>query len=140
MEPQRQFWKVRHRNRFLLTIMKELAGNAHISFEGDQKVLGLAAIQGATQVEDSVLKRNTLLPRQEFVSVPLEPSTLSPIFSKIGGTIPKSVRHILIEKNGQLEFAAYDNFHPECIFFGDAVSNAFLDVLISEGVLKRLDS
>jgi hypothetical protein len=139
MESSRKLWKVKNKNRFLLTVMNDLAGNAHISFEGDSKVLGLADLQGASQLENVVLKRNTLAPRQEFVIVPLDSSTIPAIFSKIGGTIPKSVLHIQIEKNGRLEFAGYDNFHPESIYFGDAVTDACFDSLISERILKRLD-
>ncbi|MGA3047000.1 MAG: hypothetical protein ABSD67_10280 [Terracidiphilus sp.] len=99
-----------------MAVMIELAGDAHISFEGDSKILGLADLPGASQIENSVLKRYTLFPRQEFVIAPLERSTVSAVFSKIGGTIPKSVLHILIEKDGRLEFGAYDRFHPECFF------------------------
>ena len=90
-------------------------------------------------MENLNLKRNTLLPRQEFVIVPLDSSTISAIFSKIGGTISKSVLHVQIEKNGRLEFGGYDNFNAECMFFGSAISNAFLDSLVSEGLLRRID-
>ena len=120
--------------------MEELAGDAHISFEGDSRILGLTNVPGASQIENAVLKRNTSLPRQEFVVVPLEPSSISTVFTKIGGTIPKSVLHIQIEKNGKLEFGSYDSFHPGCIVFGNAIKGTFLDSLISDGLLERLSS
>jgi len=138
MEIENRFWKVRHKNRFLLEVMRHLAGNAQISFEGGSEIVGLAEIPGASQIETSVLKRNTLAPRLEFVVVPLEISTIPAIFAGIGGTIPKSVLHILIEKNGQLEFGAYDNFHPECIVLGPATSGAALESLISKGLLVQV--
>ena len=40
------------------------------------------------------------------------------IIAAIGGTIPNAIIHIQIEKDGLLQFGAYDNFHPECIHFG----------------------
>jgi hypothetical protein len=43
------------------------------------------------------------------------------IIAAIGGTVPGAIIHVQIEKDGQLQFAAYDNFHPECIHFGSAV-------------------
>lgn len=102
MDQTRQLWKVRHKNRLLLSMMKELAGNAHISFEGEFDVAGLAAIPGASQIETQMLKRNTLSPRQEFVVVTLEPSNIAPIISKLGGTTPRGVLHVQIEKDGRL--------------------------------------
>jgi hypothetical protein len=136
MEPAHQSWKVRNKNRFLLAIMKELAGDAHISFEGGAKILSLVGLPGASQIENRVLKRNTLWPKQEFVVMPLEPSTIPAIFTGIGGTIPRSVLHIQIEKDGQIEFGAYDNFNPESIVFGSAITKAFIEALTSEGILK----
>jgi len=137
MEPGRQFLKVRNKNRLLLVVMKQFAGNAHISFEGDSKILPLAEIQGASQEETPLLKRNTTLPRQDFVIAPLESTTIQTILSKIGGSIPRSVLHIHIEKNGHLEFGAYDNFHPESMFFGGAMTDSSIEALIAEGALER---
>jgi hypothetical protein len=118
--------------------MKELAGDAHISFEGDLSILGLVGLPGASQIETSVLKRNTLWPQQDFVIVPLEPSAIEAIFTRIGGTVPRTVHHIQIEKGGRLEFGAYDNFYPECIFLGCAITQTFIDSQISEGTLRSL--
>jgi hypothetical protein len=138
MKSTHQIWKVRDKNRLLLAIMNELAGDANISFEGDSKILSLVALPGASQMETSVLKRSTLWPQQDFVVVLLEPSIISQIFAKIGGTIPRSVLHIQIEKEGRLEFGAYDNFNPESMFFGSAIREAFLESLVSEGFLRKI--
>jgi len=119
--------------------MRHLAGNAHISFEGGEEILGLVELPGASQVETSILKRNTLAPRLEFVHVPLVNATIPAILAGIGGTIPKGVLHVQIEKNGQLEFGAYDNFHPESIVLGPAINDAMLESPISCGLLTRLD-
>jgi hypothetical protein len=35
-------WQVRDKGQLLLTLMKELEGNAHISIEGDLRALRLA--------------------------------------------------------------------------------------------------
>ena len=131
-------WLVPDKRRLLLAIMEELAGNAHISFEGDLRNLRLSSFAGASEAETAALRRNTLRPKQEFVVLPLEPSMVKAILSAIGGTLPGSVIHVQIEKEGVLEFGAYDNFHPECIYFRGGVSQEFLESMVSEGLLKSL--
>jgi hypothetical protein len=132
-----KFWKVLDKRRLLLTLMEELAGGAHVSFEGRLRGLSLSNISGASGEPTSVLKRNTLSPKQDFVVVPLEPSMGQRIIAAIGGTIPGAIIHIQIEKDGQLQFGAYDNFHPECIYFGNAVKEAVIQSLISENIMRR---
>ena len=117
-------------------MMEELAGQAHISFEGDLRGLRLLSTSGASQEETFALKRNTLQPKQDFVFLPLEPSMT--ILSSIGKTIPGAIIHIQIEKNGLLQFAAYDNFHPQCIVFGTGVKPAVLESLVSQGIMEAL--
>jgi hypothetical protein len=34
------------------------------------------------------------------------------------------------------EFAAYDNFHPQCIVFSEAVKPAVLEFMVSESVMR----
>jgi hypothetical protein len=119
--------------------MGELAGNARISFEGDLSKLALLRLSGATQEETAVLKRNTIWPKQDFVVVPLEPSTVRTIVVAIGGTVPNAIIHVQIEKDGVLQFGAYDNFHPETIFFGEALK-PLVDSLVSKNTLGRYNN
>jgi hypothetical protein len=117
-------------------MMEEFVGDAHISFEGDLSALPLLNILGASQEETGVLKRNTLWPKQDFIVLPLEPSTSRTIVSAIGGTVPNTIIHIQIEKGGTLQFAAYDNFHPQYIVFHSTVKPAFLESLICESIVR----
>jgi hypothetical protein len=129
-------WLVHDKSRLLLAIMDELAGNAHISFEGNLGNVRLLRLPGASEETTGVLKRNTLWPKQDFVVVPLESSTSKAILSAIGGAVPRKIIHIQVEKAGVLEFGAYDNFGPDCIFFGTAISRQLIDSLVSQGVLN----
>lgn len=131
-----KFWKVHDKRRLLLVMMEELAGDAHISFEGDFRGLRLLSTPGASQEETPTLKRNTLWPKQDFVVLPLEASMSETIVSAIGGTIPSAITHIQIEKNALLQFASYDNFHPQCIVFGAGVKQAVLESLASQGIMR----
>jgi hypothetical protein len=136
MENERRFWLVSDKRRLLLAMMEELAGDAHISFEGDLRALPLFSTPGASQEETVTLKRNTLWPKQDFIVLPLEPSMGKAIISGVGGTLPRTIIHIQIEKNSLIQFAAYDRFHPECILFGKAVTQAVLESLVSQGIMR----
>jgi len=48
MENERRLWIVRDKRRLLLAMMEELAGDAHISFEGDFSGLRLLSTPGAS--------------------------------------------------------------------------------------------
>ncbi|HEX4320068.1 MAG TPA: hypothetical protein VHZ52_04145 [Acidobacteriaceae bacterium] len=137
MEIERQLWKVCDKRRFLISTMEELAGDAHISFEGDLSAFALLNFADASEEETSVLKRNTLSPRQDFVVLPLETGLATGIIRAIGGTVPKTILHIQVEKAGRLEMGLYDQFHPEATFFGPALTAPMLDRLESEGILRK---
>ena len=64
MEGPFKHWKVLDKRRLLLAMMKELAGGAHVSFEGDLRGLTLLSIPGASEEPTTALKRNTLQPKQ----------------------------------------------------------------------------
>ena len=136
MENRSKLWRVHDKRRLLLTMMEEFAGDAHISFEGDLSALPLSSIPGASQEETGALKRNTRWPKQDFIVLPLESSTSKAIASAIGGSVPSAIIHIQIEKDGTLQFAAYDNFHPQCIVFSEAVKPAVLESMVSESVMR----
>lgn len=74
---------------------------------------------------------------QDFVALALEPSHTERILRAMGGIVPRSILHIQIEKNGILEFGAYDQFNPGCIFFGTALDDGFIGSLISDGVIEH---
>jgi hypothetical protein len=138
VEKEHKFWLVPDKRRLLLAMMENFSGGAHISFEGDLKALGLSNIPGASKDETETLKRNTTWPKQDFIVLPLESSSSKAIVSAVGGTIPKSIIHVQIEKGGSIQFAAYDNFHPQCIVFHPAMDKAILESLVSEGVIRSV--
>ena len=54
--------------------------------------------------------------------LPLESETVGPILAAIGGTVPRSILHIQVEKAGLLQLGLYDNFAPKAMLFGPALS------------------
>jgi hypothetical protein len=129
-------WQVLDKQRLFRLVMDELAGDAHISFEGNFDGLRLLSVLGASEGETASLKRNTLSPKQDFVVVPLEPDSSGTILAAIGGALPRKIIHVQIEKAGLLEFGAYDQFEPGCVYFGSAVNRQFLEALVSKGVMR----
>jgi hypothetical protein len=131
---QRRRLKILDKRRFFREAMTELAGSAYVSFEGNLSSLSLSKIRGASGEETSTLKRNTIWPKQDFIVLPLEAELTKEISSAIGGTIPKAILHIQIEKRGKLELGIYDNFqHVGC---GEALEAKFLEQLQSDGIVK----
>ena len=116
-------WAVKDKKSLLIVMMNALAGDARLSIEGDLRGFRLMQIAGACDQETTKLKRGTRSPSQDFIVVPLEPETIPEVLSAIGGNVPHGIIHIQIEKSGRIEFAAYDQFNPECIF-SEALSTA----------------
>ncbi|HET7872797.1 MAG TPA: hypothetical protein VFL42_09825 [Terriglobales bacterium] len=130
-------WTVRDKTALLLALMEQLAGNAHMSFEGDLKAFSILKFPASGYTETTVLKRHTIWPKQDFVVVPLEASSGPAILNAIGGRVPRRIMHFQIEKAGVLEFGAYDSFDPECLFFGPALQGPFQESAISRGLVTR---
>jgi hypothetical protein len=137
MTTQQQRWKIRDKRLFLIAVMEELAGTARISFEGDLSATRAFDMAGASKEETPILKRNTLWPQQDFIVLPLETESAKAIIAAIGGTVPKSILHIQIEKSGRLELGLYDNFDPRATFFGLALTPRFLSTLQFEGIITH---
>jgi hypothetical protein len=136
--PSAPRWKVRDKRKFLIAVMTELAGDAHLSLEGDLRVTQVLDLAEASRNETATLKRNTTWPVQDFVVLPLEADLVKTIVASIGGTVPRGILHIQIEKRGQLELGLYDNFGPDTSFFGPRLTPEFFVRLESEGVLRKM--
>jgi hypothetical protein len=130
-------YKVRDKRRFLAAALAELAGVAQVSFEGDLSSTSLFDVAGASSGETQVLKRNTLWPKQDFVVLPLEAEMVGPIMAAVGGSVPRGIIHIQVQKDGRLELGLYDNFAPKCMFFGPSLASTFFAALQNSGALER---
>jgi hypothetical protein len=119
-------------------MMRALAGDAHVSFEGDLSRCVFPPALGPSGNETRALRRQTLTPRADFVVRPLEEDTIRPTLDVVlpDRRFMNDIVHIQIEKNGRLEFGSYDNFHPECIVCFLGVSTDLLDKLRDNGVIR----
>ena len=76
----------------------------------------MATYPGASTDPTDVLKPIAF--GTEFVVLLLGHSTSEKIYAALGGRVPKKILHVQIEKNGVIQFGAYDCFHPQRIAFG----------------------
>jgi hypothetical protein len=139
-EPQNdRYWiAARDKPGLLIAMMRALAGNAHLSLEGDLPRCLFPPELGAEADETSTLKRHTLVPQLDFVVLPLEPHTVQQVLDVVlpDNRFMNDIIHIQIEKSGRLEFGAYDNFHPECIVCFLGVKESLLNELLDSGVIR----
>ena len=57
------------------------------------------------------------------------------IFPRVG--LYRKVWHILIEKDDALVFAAYDRFHPDCVWVSRSVGEDLLKQLVEDQVIRE---
>lgn len=138
--PTDRYWPVaRDKPGLLVAMMRHLAGDAHISFEGDLSRCSFSASLNPSGEETPALRRNTAIPKQDFAVLPLTPESVRPILDVVlpNNQYLEDIIHIQIEKAGRLQFGSYDNFHPECIVgFPPGVTPELLVQLRSSGVIR----
>ena len=137
MPTDAHLYKIRDKRRFLIAAMRELAGTARISFEGDLSATAVAHLAGASADETEILKRNTLWPKQDFVVLPLETDLVGAIIAAVGGTVPRGILHIQIEKGNRLELGLYDNCAPKASFIGPSLTPSFFANLQGDGIISQ---
>lgn len=135
-----RFWPVaRDKPGLLVAMMRALAGDARISFEGDLRRCVFPPHLNPSGEETSALRRSTAYPRQDFVVLNLTAESVRPILEVVlsDRRYLDDVIHIQIERGGELQFGAYDHFHPECIVcFPPDVTPELLDRLQASGVIR----
>lgn len=116
-------------------MLEHCKGDSFISLEGELSKLSLAKLEGSSSNETAALKRGTLWPKQDFIVLPVEQPKA--VIAALGGSIPSSVVHIQLENDGNLVFGAYDHFQH--LHFGELLDEGFLDRLVSDGILQRVN-
>jgi hypothetical protein len=132
--------RTKHKPRLLFAMMGALAsGDAAISFEGRLAHTDLAKIDGVRLDETEVLRRQTLQPRMDFLVLPLTPASLPVIERAVNSKIAfngcAGIVHVQIESHGQIAFAAYDEFAPDCVVAHSAVPMTLLEELVEKRIL-----
>jgi hypothetical protein len=120
--------------------MKALSStNSLISFEGWLKELEFENILGTRLAETELLKRSTIEPKLDFVVLPLTEITVPKVWKIIKDHLKKpdsGIIHVQIEKNDELLFGGYDNFHRDCVVASAGVPIEILQSLKECGVIR----
>ncbi|MBV8209539.1 MAG: hypothetical protein JO133_05700 [Burkholderiaceae bacterium] len=133
---------IREYLRALLTLYNEFEGKARASFEGDLQGLGLEELPGTATEECAGLKRQTTWPRQDFAVVQLTRGNIAFLATALAQPDllgPEGrIIHTQIEMDGELAFAACDNFHEECTYASGALRQQIVEVLTRNGLASWL--
>lgn len=82
-----------------------------------------------------------MVPVQDFVVLPLNELTLPSIFDAVlvERRLVDRVIHVQIESKGELQFAAYDNFDPDCVWCGPEIPERTIAEFLQKGIIKSAD-
>jgi hypothetical protein len=116
------------------------ADDSRISFEGKLSNTSLFEMQGSSHEETGALRRATVAPLLDYVVLPLTSMGIHKIEKAIDSKIAfhgsKGIIHVQIESQGEIAFAAYDNFSRDCVVVTSKVPTAVLDELVNAQVLR----
>lgn len=130
-------------NGMLLAAMMELFAGAaaYIAFEGDLSDCNLRNISGASDKPQGYLKRQSLLPSIDFVVLPLDAYTITPILEAVipHDIVSTDILHISITCAGELEFSSQDQFGAGCIWCGPSVSRELLEAMHKRGIIHSFE-
>jgi hypothetical protein len=101
---------VRQKPKVLGHVMRAFQGGARISFKGNLKRCRFGPELLPSSLETAALKRATEEPELDFLVLPLEKATVEPILKQVLQAGFRDIVHIQIERDGKLQFGAYDNF------------------------------
>lgn len=135
---QDRYWLVARNKSALLThMMRLLAGDAQISFEGDLSRCSFPDSVPRLPEESAVLRRCTVWPIQDFAVLQLEHQTIQPILDAVlpDARFTEDIIHIQIAQHGELQFGSYDQFDQRCIVCFLGVPTKILDDLKHRGVI-----
>jgi len=131
----------RHRPQLLFAMMKVFAAEgSRIAFEGNLSDTVLIEMDGASHEEAGALKRATVAPPLDYVVLPLTLARVADIEKAIDSKVAfhgyKGIVHVQIEAQGEIAFAAYDNFGRDSVIVTSRVPTSVLDDLVTARVLR----
>lgn len=115
-------------------------GRAIASFEGDLCSLRLDELTGSSFHETPALRRQTIDPRLDFVTVPVNRDTIPELKRRFSASgvlgSDGAVIHTQLAVGNDLLLIAGDNFHDECTVVSIAVPEELLETMRSRGILR----
>jgi hypothetical protein len=120
--------------------MGTLAGNARIIIEGDFKLSDLDGIESLAVANPTVDFFRESRGSKTIVVFPLTQETILPLSRCLCHERDLREKFVAIQivKNGEVQFLAGDNFHPECVSVGSDISSAVLTEWTQLGIISGI--
>lgn len=139
--PEFRRLEVRDCQGTLWAFYRQYEGQAVASFEGELSRLRLHVLPGASGQETGALRRQTIEPELDFITVPINRETVHELKKRLSsrGVLGRvgAVIHTQIAVGDDLLFSACDNFHDECTVASVAVAESLLEEMQTHGILRR---
>jgi hypothetical protein len=125
------------------TLARAFSSGGHLMIEGHLKDVDTAGIAVSFEIPSPLSRHTTWsFPNERVLVVPLEPETIEKVcsvllpsfFSGADGGVSNDVTHVQIERDGRLEFGAYDWF--EIAWVSRRVDEKILVELRQSGVIE----
>jgi len=91
--------------------------------------------------ESGSLRRQTLEPELDFITVPINPDTIRELKKRLAshGILGRegAVIHTQLAAGDDLLLIACDNFHDDCTVASVSVPEPFLEEMLSHGLLRK---
>jgi hypothetical protein len=128
---------VRDKSALLHRFMVEFAGDTRMSIEGFLEKCQFDEKFEISHAETAVLKRNTIIPKLDFIILQLLPEKVGLIFDQVmKASLDFEIIHIQIESKGVIVLGAYDNFDHNCVVSGPAASVELLEGLKQKDIIR----
>jgi hypothetical protein len=138
--PEYRHLEVRDCQGTLWAFYRRYEGQSVASFEGDLSSLRLEELPGASAQESGSLRRQTLQPELDFITVPINPDTIRELKKRLAshGILGRdgAVIHTQLAAGDDLLLIACDNFHDDCTVASESVPEPFLKEMLSDGLLR----
>jgi hypothetical protein len=138
--PEYRRLEVRDCQGVLWAFYRKYEGQSVASFEGDLSGLRLEELRGASPQESDPLRRQTLEPELDFITVPINAETVDELKKRLTspGILGRdgSVIHTQLAAGNDLLLIACDNFHDDCTVASLSVPEQFLKEMLKHGLLR----
>ena len=138
--PEYRRLEVRDCQGTLWAFYQKFEGQSVASFEGDLSDLRLEELPGASAQESGSLRRQTVEPELDFITVPITPDTIQLLKKRLASHNmlgrDGAVIHTQLAVGDELLLIACDNFHDDCTVASVSVPEPFLKELLNHGLLR----
>jgi hypothetical protein len=129
--------RVRKPVDFIRAALTHFQPQCFLSLEGDLTHVDPAHILDASGEPTDVLRRNTISPPQQFVILPITPSTFETVSRKVlpQAGLKHRILHVQIASGGRLVLGAYDAFHREGCWIDRCVGEETVSSWKASGII-----